>query len=150
MIPHQGEATAGELNPDLMAPAGVQADMDQGLFSLSQPPEFQSGFFDPFSLPFYHENLVFGAVLPQQIRPVAGFRRRTVNHGHIFFHHGSLLNRFAQCGGCGLRPGVDHDTPHIFIQPVNGKDLAPQCRRHIMLRIHPNGLDANNDILVGI
>lgn len=147
MIAHQGKSPTCELNSDLMAPTCMQAHMDEGGFSLGQPLEFKSGLFYSFSLPFHHKNLIFPAVFPQKIRPIATFGWRTVNHGHVFLDHGSLLHRPTQGGSRLLRAGIDHDTAHVFIQTMDRKHLPaqffPQCRRHFLLRVKTNRLDAD-------
>lgn len=70
MIAHQREAPAGELNPNLVAAAGVEPDADKTGFSLCQPHIFQPGLFYAAALALYHKDLVLPAVLPEQIRPV--------------------------------------------------------------------------------
>ena len=65
MVANQREPPAGKLYPDLMAAAGVEPDADQTGFPLGQAAKFQPGLFNAAPLTFYHENLVFLAVLPQ-------------------------------------------------------------------------------------
>ena len=64
VVPHPGEAPAGELDPDLVAAAGVETDAHKALFPGGEAHKFQPGFLDTGALPFHHENLVFSAVFP--------------------------------------------------------------------------------------
>lgn len=91
MVSNKRKSAAGKLYPNLVAAAGVQTDADQGGFPLAQALKFQPCFFDAFAFPLYNEYLVFGAVFPQKVSPVSAFWRRSVNHGYIFFDHGSFL-----------------------------------------------------------
>ena len=59
MVTHQGESTAGELNPDLMASAGVQSDADQTFFSCSESTEFQPCFFNATPFPLHNKYFIF-------------------------------------------------------------------------------------------
>ena len=64
VIAHQREATAGELNADLMGASGMEADSHQTGFSGAKGSEFQSRGLNTGPLPFDHENLILCAVLP--------------------------------------------------------------------------------------
>ena len=92
MIPQQRIAAAGELYPDLMAAPGVQADVNQRGIGIGEPLKFQNRFFDPLTLPFDHIDLVFPAVLKQQILPDPRLRRNSVNQCPVFFRHGAAGN----------------------------------------------------------
>ena len=126
VVPHQREAPGGELYPDLVAPSGVEADPHQGGIGIGEAAEFQPCGLDPGPLPLYHEDLVFPAVLKQQILPVPGLRRCAVDQSHVFFPEAALLDGPAQgCSGFS-GPGIHHDPSYIFVQPVDGEDLSPQ------------------------
>ena len=126
MVTHQREATAGELDPDLMAAAGVQPDGNEGSITLGETPKFQPCGFDTGSLLFYNKNLVFTTVFEEKILPIAGLRGCAVDKGHVFFDHSAVLDGFAQSGGSGFCAGVDHDAANIFVQPVQRKDLSTE------------------------
>ena len=78
MIAHQREPAGGKLHPDLVASAGIEPHTHQRLLSCLEGMEGQAGFFDAFSLSLYYKNLVFAAILPQKVGPIAIFRRRAV------------------------------------------------------------------------
>jgi len=124
VISHQGEAAAGELHPNLVAAACMEADADKAGLAFGQPFVFQPGLLYAASLPFYHKNLVLFAVLPQKILPVAAFRGCSMDHSHVFLYHGPLLDGFGKGSGRLLGAGIDHDAAHIQIQPVDGIDLT--------------------------
>ena len=154
MVAHQGEPPAGELDPDLVAPSGVEPDADQAFFALGQPAEFQPGVLDTLALLLHGEDLVLPAVLEEEILPVAGLRGRAVDHGNIFLHHGTLLDGLGEgCSGVFV-PGKHHDAAHVFIQPVDGEDLTAQLffqgGGDLCFRIQAHGLDADRQIAVGI
>ena len=65
MIAYQRESAAGELDPDLVAAASMEPDADQTFFTGCQTGKFQSGFFDPAPLAFYHKDLILFAVFPE-------------------------------------------------------------------------------------
>ena len=153
MVTHQRKSTTGELHPDLMTSAGVKAHMHQTGFPFRQPLEFQPCLLYTAPLTFYHKNLVLFAVLPQKIFPVTGFRRGTMHHGHIFLDHGTFLDGFGKGGSCLLFPGIDHDTAHIFIQPVDGENLSAKlCNQpggNLCLGIQPHRLDTDSNVGIG-
>ena len=91
MVTNQRKTPAGKLDPDLMAPSSVEPDMNQTGFSGGNPPEFQPGFLNAGPLALYHKDLILPAVLPEQVFPVALFRRSAMDHGYVFFHHSSFL-----------------------------------------------------------
>ena len=126
VVAHQGEAPGGELDPDLMAPSGMEPHMNEAGFSRRQTGKFQPGFFYSGTLALDCENLILLAVFPEEVLPVPFFRGRSMNHGHIFLDHGALLYSLGQGSGRLLCSGEDHDTAHIFIQPVNGENFTAQ------------------------
>ena len=65
VITHQRISPGGELDPDLMAPAGMEPHMDQGSITCGEPPEFQPGLFDPGPLALHHKHLVLPAVFEE-------------------------------------------------------------------------------------
>ena len=103
--------------------------------------------------PVTHENLVLFAVFPQKVFPVAAFRGRAVDQGHVFFDHAAFLDGFGQGSGGLFGAGIDHDAAHVFVQAVDGEDLAAQgfFQRggNVGFRIKSHGLDADGDITVG-
>ena len=153
MIAHQGESPGGELDPDLMAPSGMEPDPHKTLFALCQPGELEPGCLDAAPLALDHEDLVPLAVLPEKIFPVPGLGRGAVDHCHIFFYHRAFLHRFGQLCSRLLCPGEDHNAAHILVQPMDGENLAPklflQGGGKFMLGIKPHRLDADDDLLVG-
>ena len=87
MVAHKGESTAGELNTDLMASTGVEANAHQCVAIPAQRLELETGFFDALSFFFYHENFVFAAVFEQPVLPIAAVRGISVDKGNVFFDH---------------------------------------------------------------
>ena len=126
MIAHQGEAPAGKLHPDLMASAGMQADMHQGIFSRFLAGKFQPCLFDTAALPVHYKDLVAAAVLEKKVCPIAFFRGLTMDQRHIFLDHFSVLDQTGKFCGSLLCPGINHDTAYIHIQPMDREDLAAQ------------------------
>ena len=53
-----------------------------------------------------------------------------------------------------FRPGVDHDTAHIFIQPVDGENISAQLLLqrggYLRLGVHSHRLDADGDAFIRI
>ena len=133
-----------------MTAAGVEPDVDQAGIAVGAPLEFQTGIFHALALFFDGEDLVLAAVLEEEILPVAAFRGRAVDHGHIFLHHRAFLYRLAEGGGGLLGAGVDHNTAHVQIQPVDGEDLAFQCGGDFVLRVHAHRLDDHIQVTVSI
>ena len=154
MVAYQGEATAGKLHPDLMAAAGVEPDANQGGVGVRQASVFQAGIFDPLALFFDGEDLVFAAVFEEKILPVTGLRGGAVKQGHVFLDHGSLLDGLGQLGGGLLCAGVDHDAADVFVQPVDGENVAAegflQGGGEFGFSVQPCGLDADDEVFVGI
>ena len=154
VVAHQGEAPAGELDPDLVAAAGMEPDADQTGFSGRQTGKFQPGVFHALAFFFHGEDLVFPAVLEEEILPVAAFRRCAVDHGHIFLDHSAFLDGLTQGRGGLFGTGVDHDAAHVQVQPVNGEYFAPQGflqrSRNAHFGIQPHGLDDHGNIPVRI
>ena len=131
--------------------------MDEGGGGISQPGEFQTGFFYALTLFFDHKDLILSAVFEKKIHPCGICRGRSMNHGPVLFYHSTLLHGFGQGGSGLLGSGVDHHTAHIQIQPVDGKNLSaqriPEQLGHTagaVLRADTHGLDGNGKILVGI
>ena len=154
MIAHQGEPPGGKLDPDLVAAARAEPDAHEAFLPFGQTAKFQPGLFYTAPLTFYHEDLVLLAVLPQKVLPVAAFGRGAVDHGHVFLDHGAFLYGFGEGSGGLLGAGIDHHTAHVFIQPVNGEDVAAkaflQSGRNFRFGIQAHRLDADDDLLVGI
>ena len=77
-----------------------------------------------------------------------------MDHGHIFFYHGTFLDGFGKIGRCLLCPGKNHHTAHIFVQPVNGKNFSAkllfQSGGNFRFRIQSHGLDTYGDLLIPI
>ncbi len=67
MIAYQGQPPAGKLHPNLVAAAGVQADVYQGGGFLRQTDIGQSCFLHALPGPLDHIYLVLPAVLEKQI-----------------------------------------------------------------------------------
>ena len=63
MIAHQRETAAGKLHPNLVAAAGVQANVYQRLFAATQTVELQSCVFNTFAFFLNGKNLVLFAIL---------------------------------------------------------------------------------------
>ena len=154
MVTNKRETSGRKLDPDLVAAARVEPDADQAGFSGSQPGKFQPGLFHAAPLTFYHEDLVLLAVLPQKVLPDAAFGRGAVDHGHVFLDHGAFLYGSGEGSGGLFGAGIDHHTAHVFIQPMNGEDVAAkvflQSGRNFRFGIQAHRLDADDDLLVGI
>ena len=154
VVSGQRKAPGSELDPDLVAAAGMEPDADQAFIPGGEPPEFQPGFFHAAPLPVHDKDLVAPAVLPQKVFPVAGFRRSAVDQGHILLHHGALLHSLGQLSGSLFGPGVDHEAADIFVQTVDGEDLAAEAflqgGGEFVLGIQAHRLDADKKLLVGI
>ena len=150
MVAHQRKFSAGELYPNLVTAAGVQADAHQGGFSGGQTLEFQPGLFYTPAFPVDHVHLVLPAVLPQQVFPVPGFRGTAMHQGHIFFDHRPLLYRPAQSRGSLTGLGIDHNAAHVFVQTVNGEYFTTQGGGDIEFRVHSHRLDAYDDVFITI
>ena len=94
VIAHQREPSAGELDPDLVTAAGVKPDMNQGSLSFGQTMKFQPGGLNALTHPLDHEHLVFAAVFPQKILPVAGLGWSAMDQTTVFFYHVAVLDGF--------------------------------------------------------
>lgn len=150
MISHQREAPGGKLYPDLMGPAGMKPDPYKASVSFGKTGKFQTGTFHPSPHPPYDEYLVFHAVLPQKILPVALLRGNAVYQGNVFLHHIACLNCPAQLRRRGLGSGEDHETAYVLIQAMNGKKLPAQGGLQgvgkLLLGIKPHRLDTHHQI----
>ena len=91
MVTNQRESPTGKLDPDLVAAPSMESYMDQTGFSGGKPLEFQPGLLNAGPLALYHKDLILPAVLPEKVFPVALSRRSAMDHGYVFFHHGSFL-----------------------------------------------------------
>ena len=155
VVADQGKAPAGELGTNLMAAAGMEPDVDQRGFAFCQPLEFQPGVFNTFSHPLDYEYLVFAAVFPQKILPIAGLGRGAVDQTAVFFYHSAVLDGFGQPGCGSFCSGIDHNTAHIQVQSVKREYLTAQFfseqgRERIVpiLGADANRLDADNDFFI--
>ena len=154
VVTHQGESAARKLDPNLVGTARMEADVDQAGVTIGEAVKLQTGVFDTFSFLLHGENLVLSAVLEEKILPIAIFWGRSMDHGHIFFDHLALLDCLGQsCRGL-FGSGEDHDAAHVFIQPVDGENLAPkglfQFGGNLCFGIQAHRLDANRQVPVGI
>ena len=77
-----------------------------------------------------------------------------MDHGHVFFDHLALLDGLGQCCCSLLGPGKNHHTAHIFIQPMDGENLATQglfqFSGDLCFGVQAHGLDAHRQVPVGI
>ena len=77
-----------------------------------------------------------------------------MHQGHVFLHHGSLLNGPAQPGGGLTGSGVDHAAAHMLVQPVDGENRPAQSGGdlpgQLLFRVQPHGLEADGDLPVGV
>ena len=110
VISDQGEAPTGKLNPNLVAPAGVKADVYQRQ-SLPgfQNPVGETGGFDAFPHATDHKHFIFPTVLPEQILPGAcGRMGAPVHQGQVLLLEMPSLHRLEtgprRPAGFGRRP----------------------------------------------
>ena len=154
VVAHQGEAPGCELDPDLVAAARVEPDVQQGGGAVGQPDVFQAGLFPALPLLFHHEDLVLPAVLEEKILQNAALRGRAVDQTAVLLHELSLLDQLRKLRRRRFCPGVDHHAPHIQVQTVNGENFAPQRFGNqsgdLVLRVHAHGLDDDRQFTVGI
>ena len=124
MIAQQGISTACKLHADLMAAACMQANTHKGWVGIGLPHKLQPCFFDTLAFPLDNKYFIFTAVFKQEVFPVSGLGRCSVDKRHIFLDHGIFLDRFAQGGGSGFGSGIDHHTAYILIKTVNREEGA--------------------------
>ena len=93
MISQQRESAAGKLDPDLVASAGVEANVDKS-GRVDKSCEFKACFFYTLAFFFYNIDLIDFAVFEQQILPYAVCGWFSVDQCPVFFHHFSLGHQF--------------------------------------------------------
>ena len=150
MVTNQWETTGRELNADLMTSAGVQPHMNQAFLAVRQTVELQTGVFDTLALLFNGENLVFSTVFEEKIFPVSRFGGSAMDQGYILLHHGTFLNSPGKLRRCLFSFGEDHDAAYIFVQSMDGVDLAADGSRNFMFGIYAHRLDDDDEMLVRI
>ena len=74
--------------------------------------------------------------------------------GYIFLDHLAFLDQPGEMGGSFLGPGIDHDTANIFVQSVEGIEIASQQflqpGRYFLFGIQPYRFEANSNFFIGI